>query len=293
MRGTYPCAQAQVSVESLESRRLLSVAVPNLAAVSTAVPPATTVTPIPTPVSVNGTGLTFQAQATEPFSETVGKIAGPVGTTGLSATIDWGDGTPPSQGTFVYLPSPTATTTVLGIDGQHTYASAGTYAVNSIVTRQVGPPGSLGPIILVSKIQSTAIVSPDTEGGVTLLEPAFHPFTATLGTFDYIPVPVASSNPVNPVISATIDWGDGSVSRGIIEKTGDDDYAVIGSHEYSAVGDYSVHVIVTATLIPPPVPVLNSTGSTAVPTSGATPPIYVIADFYSTIEALPTPTPVV
>jgi hypothetical protein len=229
---------------------------------------------------VRGIGITFNAEATEPFSGLVGKLAGVSSTTGLSATINWGDGTPNSQGTIVPLPSPSATAVpLLGIDGTHTYTTAGTYAVNIIVTRQIGPPGSLTPIILVTRIKSTAIVAPDSEGGVTLFEPAFQPFTATVGTFDFVPTPIVGPAAVNPFLSAMIDWGDGKTTPGVIQHINGDDYAVVGTHEYTAVGQYNVHVIVVENLLPP--------GPT--PVTGPTPPTILIADFYSVINALPSP----
>ena len=120
------------------------------------------------------------------------------------------------------------------------------------------------------KINSKAVVSPDEEGDVTLFEPARQQFTATVGTFDYVPLPVA--NAVNPVLSATIDWGDRKTTAGIIRHINGDDYAVMGTHEYTAIGQYHVHVIVVANLVPPsPTPVVA--GSTT------TPPTKLIADF--------------
>ena len=282
MRGISSSRRGRVSFEALECRQFLSAAPLPLT------PSGTATNPGPMSVSntaIHGLGVTFNAQATQSFTGLVGEIAGATSTNGLNATIDWGDGTPDTAGTFVYLPASPTSAAIgprIGIDGTHTYAAGGKYGVTITVTDQVGPPGSTTPVVLLFQIHSTAVVSPDNGQGVTLYEPAGQQFTATVGTFNYIPPAIA----VNEVLEAAINWGDGVVSAGKVQLVQGDTYAVIGTHTYDAVGKYTVNVLVTANLVPPPSPVAT-TGP-----SWPTPPLsIVIADFDSTIFALPSPTP--
>lgn len=277
-------ARGVAMLEGLESRRLLSAA-----PVTTAPGGPTTPPPSTTSSAYRGIGITFHAEAGEPFSGIVARLQGVGGTSGLSATINWGDGTPDSKGTFVVTP----VATILGIAGDHTYAAGGTYTVDVVVTRHVGPP--VTPIAQVIQITSHAIVTPDNGTGVTLNEPAGKSFTADLGSFTYVPPPVASpvvssdpTTPITPVpvqrkLWASINWGDGSVSLGLIQNEDSDLYDVIGTHTYAAVDQYQVEVTVYAGLLTPtPIPVTD-------PSSVVPPGDTIIADWFSTINALPTP----
>jgi hypothetical protein len=279
MRGICSSSRGRVSFEPLESRQFLSAAPLTLTPAGSATNPG--------PMTITSTairciGVSFNAQATQPFSGLVGEIAGAKTTSGLNATIDWGDGTPDTTGTFVYLPSSVANGPLIGIDGNHTYGAGGTYGVTITVTDQVGGPGSTTPVVLVFQIKSMAVVSPENGQGVTLYEPAGQQFTATVGTFNYVPPGTAA----NEVLEAAINWGDGVISQGLIQHLQGTQYAVIGTHTYDAVGQYTVNVLVTANLVPPPTPVATSGPS------WPTPPLSIlIADFDSTIFALPSPTP--
>jgi hypothetical protein len=57
--------------------------------------------------------------------------------------------------------------------------------------------------------------------------------------------PVA--NPVAPVLSAQIQWGDGGTSAGKLVLNTDGTYSVVGAHTYTAVGTYRIIVLVTET----------------------------------------------
>ena len=88
--------------------------------------PLTATTPQPTIVASTGQSLpattvvgTFiDANPTAPVSD-------------FTATIDWGDGTPITQGTIV---QPGGVGTVFDVEGGHTYAAHGTYTITTVVT---------------------------------------------------------------------------------------------------------------------------------------------------------------
>ncbi|SIO61260.1 hypothetical protein SAMN05444166_6699 [Singulisphaera sp. GP187] len=90
----------------------------------------------PTPVlfPTTGTALTNVQVATLDFP-------GPFRTAGVvEATIDWGDGTPPTQGQLAFL-VPTSLNggpPVMFVSGNHTYAQAGSYAIRVTVTKDDG-----------------------------------------------------------------------------------------------------------------------------------------------------------
>jgi hypothetical protein len=255
-------------IEQLEERRLLSVSIGSTSS-GTIVPiggGGTITQPAPTPVPV---GVTIHAEATDSFSGVVGSLKNfvpppvvlPVNTTpkstpavvGLRATIDWGDGTTPTAGTFTF----DATTKQFVVRGTHTWAKAGTYTVTVSVTwGPVVPPGPgprpLLPIALLATIKSTAIIRPDDDGGVTLSETAQKAFKATLGNFDF--------RAIDLVTTATIDWGDGTHSAGtIVGNFATGEYSVVGNHTYAKAGDYKVHVKVLSHLAGAPMTVPSGT----------------------------------
>jgi hypothetical protein len=210
---------ALTSIEVLEERRLLSIGTP--------------------------LGVTIHTEATDRFSGTFGilqnfvppPIAGPAAV-GLQETINWGDGTTPTAGTLAA--GPIAREYL--VKGSHTYARTGTF--NVTVNVVWGPlPGSGIEIasVLLTTIHSKAIVAKDEDGGVTLTETAGKPFKATLGSFDF--------RNVDLLLSATIDWGDGTHSVGTV--TGDlatGELNVVAAHTYAKTGTYQVHVKVLSHL---------------------------------------------
>jgi hypothetical protein len=103
-------------------------------------------------------GVTLHEKAGTSFTASVGTFQFPAPGNGLAANISWGDGTT-SKGTLV--PSGIIGVDVIKyeVDGTHTYAKPGTYAITVTVTRSLGPPGSLAPVQLITTINSTADVS--------------------------------------------------------------------------------------------------------------------------------------
>ncbi len=229
-------------MESLENRTLLS-AIPVLpvpVAVSsgggTVVVPPTPPTPITTVTTIP---VKIQAVMGIAYSGDVGMITGlsPALLPRLSATVQWGDNTTvaPQKATLVF-----DSAGVLHVQGVHTYAKAGTFAVTVNVI--LAPPAGSLSLTQLYTINSTAIVTQNSQGGVTIYPPLKQPFAAVVGTFTFAS-PVAS--PLSPSLSAQIQWGDGGASTGQVVRNTDGTYSVIGAHTYNAVGTYRIIVLVT------------------------------------------------
>ena len=150
----------------------------------------------------------------------------------FSATISWGDG-PTSDGTV------TGADAFFGVNGSHTYKSAGTYTVDA----KVSCPGN------TVDIYSTAVVAaPPT---MSLATPALaatlgKPVTGIVGNF------AVSGDVVRPTdYRATIDWGDGtpadtSGTFGVSPAPAGVSlaYGVSGTHTYNAAGQFTTTLTV-------------------------------------------------
>jgi hypothetical protein len=213
-------------LERLEDRRLMSAAV--------------TVIPA-TALNVTGHGETLQVEATDAFSRRVVVLSGVTGAaadfSNLTAIINWGDGSAVTNGKLVQRSDGT-----IAVRGGHTYATTGTFTIDVLVSeRPALPPGQPNPYmpIIIADVKSTATaIADEHEGGVSLTETATAQFSATVGTFDF-------ANP-GLGIAAVINWGDGRQSLGQVVQTGENEYAVIGTHKYAAAGTYTAHVSLTA-----------------------------------------------
>jgi hypothetical protein len=256
-------------LEPLESRQLLSVSLPGSVTALGDVAP-TPVRPVMTSaVVLNGRGI--YAEAGQPFTAVIGTIRDlppvPKGYT-LAATIDWGDATPTSQATFRREPDGT-----IAVIGDHTYADVGADVITVVVTENP-PPWTALPVRLVGTFRSSAKVI-ESRGGVTQTETAGVNFTDNVGTF--------RSSLSSDTMTAIIDWGDGTQSRGKIVALPTADpiggaFAVYGNHTYAKDASYLVHVTVYSATPPPVV------GPTA-----TDPPIFLVADIDSVIDVLPGP----
>jgi hypothetical protein len=266
-------------MECLEDRMLLSVAplLPVAAAVSST-GGTTIVAPTPTPITtVTTIPVKIQAVVGIPYSGDVGQIKGlsPSLLSRLHATVQWGDNPSDPLDKIVLSFDSTG---ILHVQDTHAYAKVGTYAVT--VNVYLDPPaGSLAPTQLFT-INSTATVTQNSLGGVTIYPPLNQPFTGVVGTFTYaspIATPAATpiSNPVAPVFVAQISWGDGTASVGkVVLNTATGTCSVVGTHTYDAVGTYRMVIVVTsspvavpvATVLPilPIAPVLTTIYSTAI-----------------------------
>lgn len=264
---TPPVAGQSPSMECLENRMLLSVAPLLPAAVASATGGTTIVAPTPI-TTVTTIPVKIQALVGIPYSGDVGQIKGlsPATLPRLHATVQWGDNPSTPLDKIVLSFDSTG---ILHVQDTHAYGKAGTYAVT--VNVYLDPPtGSMAPTQLFT-INSTATVTQNSQGGVTIYPPLKLPFTAVVGTFTYSS-PVA--NPVAPVFVAQVQWGDGGASVGKVVRNTDGTYSVVGAHTYSTVGTYRIVIVVTASPVAIPVasvlpilpiaPVLTTIYSTAI-----------------------------
>src|SRR5207302_9616440 len=147
-----------------------------------------------------------------------------------SAAISWGDGSS-SAGTVSGASGGPFTVT-----GSHTYAEEGTYST-SVVIQDVDNPtnsatdtgsASVGDAALTAG--PPAVIS-GTEGSSV---------SGTVGSFsDANPGATAAD------FTATIQWGDGSSSAGVVSGPTGGPFTVSGSHLYAEEGSYTIAVAVT------------------------------------------------
>jgi hypothetical protein len=147
-----------------------------------------------------------------------------------SATIDWGDGTT-TGGTVTDQGSRS-----FAVTGTHTYADEN--GLKTVVTITPNPtPGTTGS----ETLNGTATVSDAglTPTATSVSARAQTPFSGPVGSFTD-----ANPNAPSSDFSATIDWGDGSSSSGVVGAS-EGSFFVSGSHTYAAAGSPAVKVIVT------------------------------------------------
>jgi hypothetical protein len=150
-----------------------------------------------------------------------------------AATIDWGDGS-----------STAGTVTSLGggqysVSGSHTYADEGTPTVTVSITDPDDPggPATAAATATVTDAALTATGSPDFVSN--------NPVSGTLATFTDANPGATTSDFTSGTGSTTIDWGDGRTSAGTVTMTGPGQFAVSGSHTYTALGPYTITISIT------------------------------------------------
>jgi hypothetical protein len=156
----------------------------------------------------------------------------PLGKAGdFSATIHWGDGT-----------STTGTVTQTGPDkfavqGGHAYAVAGKYNVTVAVADKGGRT-------------STAISTFQVDDAALRLVPLQAPGSPV--PVGGIPSILAAFTDANPLATAsqfiaTIDWGDGTTSAGIVARAAKQPFFIVtsGTHRYAKPGTYKVTTTIT------------------------------------------------
>src|SRR5262249_52977298 len=118
----------------------------------------------------------------------------------------------------------------LGFDvtGTHTFRQVGPVSVAVHITDKDGDSASVRTTSIVADAALAAT-------GTTLQTKSNQPLrNVVVATF-------TDGNPFATISDfvATVDWGDGSTSKGLISKT-QTGFAVLGSHTYSIAGAYSV-----------------------------------------------------
>ncbi len=171
-------------------------------------------------------------------------------TSDFTVSINWGDKTT-SAGS---VSQPGGIGTVFLVDGTHTYAEEGTYAVTATVT-DVGGQSTVtaASAIIANAALTAAAVQPvvnTTESPIYPIPEFAKPiFTGEVAAFD-------DANPMAPLTDyrVTIDWGDGTPqSAGTVSQPGPigTTFFVTGSHTYAdagvngGTGTYPITVYIT------------------------------------------------
>jgi hypothetical protein len=175
-------------------------------------------------------------------------------TNGGSVVVKWGDGsTPQTLGTAnLAIVTNTGVSNLVSVAASHTYAEAGTYSIQVILTSN-GSNGTDSPFATtVSAAASTAVIADADLSSVSatvLTNVAGTPITPLTTLVQF-----ADANPTAPEVSiateysALIDWGDGSpMSLGVVTQPGGvgTTFQVGGNHTYTNAGSYTIRVLVT------------------------------------------------
>jgi hypothetical protein len=176
--------------------------------------------------ALTATGLTVSATEGISFTGAVASFADadPNGAaTDYTVTISWGDGNT-SLGTV------SAIAGGFSIMGTHTYAEEGPYSVTVSIADAGGASSSTGGTASVADAALAVAGNPvaSTEGAL---------FKGVVASF-------TDGNPGAPTadFSATITWGDGHTSAGIITPNGSGGFNVVGSNTYAEEGSYPISV---------------------------------------------------
>jgi uncharacterized repeat protein (TIGR01451 family) len=181
-----------------------------------------------------GSPVAIDATPGVPFSGTVATFADAnvnSPPSKFTATIDWGDGTPSTDGTIAAGSDPGS----FIVAGHHIYASEGTFGVT--VEMDENAPGNAGASVIstanvAERLEVTGSLTGATEGA---------PVSSAVATFtDSIP----GLDPSD--FSATIDWGDGTPLRQGTVTAANGSFTVSGSHTYTDEA-LSVSVVVRVT----------------------------------------------
>ncbi len=177
----------------------------------------------------------------------------------LTATIDWGDGSyttglntaqPPQ---FVVTPAPATAGTAIAdphpgskaiqITGSHTYAHGGVYP---ITVNFVDPAGLDVPNSQVTNtVTSTACITDPSQTvsavGTALSFTSPKVTNAVVASFS----DSASTAGIDPAgYTATVNWGDGAVTQGVVSHAQPSGFAVTGSHAYIDPEKYAIGVAI-------------------------------------------------
>jgi len=148
----------------------------------------------------------------------------------FTTTIDWGDGTT-TPGTL------TGSNGSFSVTGSHTYAVAGNYTVTTFMD-DIIPDGAIG--IATTKAD---IGFGGNETFNAAIATVAIPSGTTVANF------VDSANDPSSDYTATIDWGDGTITSGAIVTGSNGQFTVASplAHTYLAFGDFTLTVTVTNT----------------------------------------------
>jgi hypothetical protein len=233
-------------LEPLEERRLMSVST-GVAAIALESPAGALVHGTLATVQNVGKGVPVSAEATDEFTAVLGIL--PANTIDhvarLHGDITWGDGKPVSAAKFVRNADGS-----IKVIGTHAYYEAEKFNISVNIWKSPAVTGVVTPplAIEVGVLKTVANIRAEAEGGRSLIEVATRKFTVDLGSFDMPSIDLG--------FSATVDWGDGHKSDGVVIQTahyGSGEFDVLGTHTYAKTGTFTVHIKVFTHLIGSPV----------------------------------------
>jgi hypothetical protein len=194
-------------------------------------PSALASTPASALAALAGTGLDAADLAS--FSDS----GGPLAAADYTATIDWGDDSPPTAGVI----APAATGPGFTVAGTHTYAAIGGFA-GQVLIRSADGPQLIVPL-------SVTVAGLTVTGGSAFGALAGAP-TGPL-TIATLSGPSGGPDPLADGYAATVDYGDGSapvtaqITAGTGTGTGNTSLNVRTSgHNYAGPGSFALNVIV-------------------------------------------------
>jgi hypothetical protein len=155
--------------------------------------------------------------------------AGPCSAAGYTATVDFGDGTPPTPGIVAFRFGGDFNMCSFGVSADHRYQRFGVFTTTVTVN---------GGALARSSSDSGEITVADVSlAGVGL------PLTTGSGTFTGDVATFTDPNTFAPPTAfvSSIDWGDGVISTGTIGG-GNGAFTVNGSHTYQTGGTFPVRV---------------------------------------------------
>jgi RHS repeat-associated protein len=166
--------------------------------------------------------------------------------------------------------------------GTYTYAHTGTYSVHIVVNSVDGRSASADSTAQVSDIALTAAAVAAAEG---------LPFSGSVASFT-----AARSGAKASDFTASIDWGDGSVTAATVQRVSAGKFTVMGAHTYAEEGSDTVNVTVNDTVVGSTASVTNlvdvadapvtvTGGSIIQATEGAAIPEQVVATFQDAAPA--------
>lgn len=166
----------------------------------------------PTVTAINITAVEQSSTGVVPVARFSDSNALPVGD--YSATINWGDGTS-STGTIALSNG------VFTVFGKHTYESANTYSSVVTITR---------PLSQDASATGTAVITPIAikTRGVTIHGTEGTSLTATVAKFT-----TKRPNAVASDYVATIDWGNGQITTGVVLQDSPGHFHVTGTVTYA------------------------------------------------------------
>lgn len=179
--------------------------------------------------SLDSVGRTFTIGANLPFNGVVATFSDAslsAGAGTFTTTINWGDGA-----------SSHGVVTALGggrflVGGSHAYSAAGTYSVTTAINDSQSHSTTANS---VAQVPATAALALQVNN-LTLTES--NGFSGVVGSFAD-----GDGNTNSTLYSATIRWGDGSVTPGNIVTSGGH-FNITGVHTYSEEGQYPLSVLV-------------------------------------------------